>query len=231
MSLVSKFRRACKRDGFLGALRLAARNVVVLPAAFRSPEKKTWFDEKYGVETDAWVEVENLGVESPSKTFAVVYAPLNVKSWEDAMALLNIDHRDFTFIDLGSGKGRALMLAAGYPFKEIIGVEFSPALHSTALRNLEIYAGPRLCPSIRCLCCDAATFRLPNAPLVILLYNPFVGEVMRKVVSNIENSVTHSPRPVFVLYMKPINAEPLEASQVLREIGHTDYCRIFAAGG
>ena len=75
MSLMSKFRRACKRDGFSGALRLAARNLAVMPAAFRPPTKKTWFDEKYGVDTDTWVEVEDLGVTAPSKAFACAYAP------------------------------------------------------------------------------------------------------------------------------------------------------------
>lgn len=229
MSIMSKFRRACERDGFSGALRLAVRNLIVMPSAFRPRAEKTWFDEKYGVDTDTWIEVEDLGVKSPSKTFACAYAPVTVRVWEDAMALLKINHRDFTFIDLGSGKGRALMLAAGYPFQEIIGVEFSATVHSIAMRNIEVYAGPRLCSSIRCVCDDAAAFKLPNAPLVIQLFNPFVGDVMRQVVSNIEDSMRSSPRPVYVLYMKPINAEPLESSQVLREIGHTDHCRIFAA--
>ena len=146
------------------------------------------------------------------------------------MALLNIDHRDFTFIDLGSGKGRALMLAAGYPFQQIIGVEFSAALHSIAMRNLEIYSGPRLCSDIRCVCGDAAEFKFPDVPLVVLLSNPFVGDVMRQVVTNIEKSVTSSPRPVYVLYIKPIDAGALDESHVLHEIGHTDHCRIFAAG-
>jgi hypothetical protein len=226
---MSKFRRACERDGFSGALRLAARNLAVMPAAFRPRAKKTWFDAKYGVDTDVSVEVEDLGVNGPSKTFACAYAPVTVNILEDAMRLLNIDHRDFTFIDLGSGKGRALMLAGGYPFRHIIGVEFSAALHLIAMRNIETYSGPRLCSDIRCVCGDAAAFRLPDIPLVILLYNPFVGDVMRQVVSNIEKSVTCSPRPVYVLYISPINAETLGESQVLREIGRTDDCRIFAA--
>jgi SAM-dependent methyltransferase len=230
MRMISKFRRACERDGFFGAWRLAVRNLVVMPAVFRPPAKKTWFDEKYGVDTDTWVDVEDLGVSGPSKTFAVGYAPTPVKVWEDAMALLSIVHHDFLFIDLGSGKGRALMLAAGYPFQQIIGVEFSPALHMIAMRNIEIYSGPSLCSDIRCVFGDAAAFGLPDSPLVILIANPFVGDIMRQVVGNIEKSVNRSPRHVYVLYVKPIHAESLNQSQVLREIAHTDHCRIFASG-
>jgi len=47
--------------------------------------------------------------------------------------------RDFTFIDLGSGKGRVLLMASDYPFKRIIGVEFMPELHRAAQENVREY--------------------------------------------------------------------------------------------
>lgn len=231
MGILSKFQRAYRRDGFSGAVRLAARNLAVLPAALRRAEQKTsWFDEKYGVDTDAWVEVEDLGVASDSRTFAYNYAPSPTKIWEEAMALLNIEHSAFTFIDLGSGKGRALLLAAAYPFRRIIGVEFSAALHSIAMRNLEMYSGPRRCPQVQCVCDDAAEFQFPEGPLVILLYNPFLGEIMRRVVRNIEEAVTNAPRPIYVVYINPVHRESLEESRVFGEIARTDHIRIFAAG-
>ena len=34
-----------------------------------------------------------------------------------------LNFRDFTFIDLGSGKGRTLLMASDYPFRRIVGVE------------------------------------------------------------------------------------------------------------
>jgi hypothetical protein len=51
--------------------------------------------------------------------------------------------QDFTFIDLGSGKGRALLMASAYPFKRIIGVEFMPELHRVAQENIRKYTEHR----------------------------------------------------------------------------------------
>ncbi|MBZ5489392.1 MAG: class I SAM-dependent methyltransferase [Acidobacteriia bacterium] len=51
--------------------------------------------------------------------------------------------QDFTFIDLGSGKGRALLMAAQYGFKRIIGVEFMPELHRVAQENIRKYTAHR----------------------------------------------------------------------------------------
>jgi len=45
------------------------------------------------------------------------------------MQAMPIDLSKFTFIDLGAGKGRALLMASDYLFQKIIGVEFMPELH------------------------------------------------------------------------------------------------------
>ena len=118
MSIMSKFRRACERDGFSGALRLAVRNLTVMPAALRPRAKKTWFDEEYGVDTDTWVEVEDLGVKPPSKTFACAYAPVTVKPWEDTMALLKSIIATSPLSISVQAKAARLLLAAGYPFQQ-----------------------------------------------------------------------------------------------------------------
>src|ERR1700691_4568599 len=54
----------------------------------------------------------------------------------DAMCEHNhIDLSEFVFVDLGSGKGRTLLMASDYPFQRIVGVELLPALHETAKGN------------------------------------------------------------------------------------------------
>src|SRR6266496_57342 len=50
-----------------------------------------------------------------------------------------LNFRDFTFLDLGSGKGRTLLMASDYPFRRVVGVELLPALHGIAVRNLAQY--------------------------------------------------------------------------------------------
>src|SRR5579883_1856526 len=41
----------------------------------------------------------------------------------------------FTFIDLGCGKGRALIVATEFPFRAICGIEYSDELAAVARRN------------------------------------------------------------------------------------------------
>ena len=43
----------------------------------------------------------------------------------EILADLGIYYPDCVFLDLGAGKGRALLLASQFPFKRIVGVEFS----------------------------------------------------------------------------------------------------------
>ena len=59
-----------------------------------------------------------------------LYQPTEPAAFHEMMQTLrNIAHLDFSefvFLDLGSGKGRTLMMASDYPFQRIIGVELLP---------------------------------------------------------------------------------------------------------
>ena len=109
--------------------------------------------------------------------------------------------QDFTFIDLGSGKGRVLLMASDYPFKRIIGVEFMPELHRAAEKNIAGYSNDRQrCRQIETLCMDARDFQFPVGPLVVYLFNPFSEPTFVQVLENLRRSVEQSPRPVFIAY-------------------------------
>jgi hypothetical protein len=108
---------------------------------------------------------------------------------------------DFTFIDLGSGKGRVLLMAFDYPFKRIIGVEFMPELHCAAQKNIAGYSNDRQqCRQIETVCMDARDFQFPAKPLVVYLFNPFSESAFAQVLENLRRSVEESPRPVYIAY-------------------------------
>jgi SAM-dependent methyltransferase len=105
--------------------------------------------------------------------------------------------QDFTFIDLGSGKGRVLLMASDYPFKRIIGVEFMPELHRVAEKNITGYSNDRQgCRQIETLCMDARDFQFPDDPLVIYLFNPFSEATFAQVLENLRHSVEQTLRPI-----------------------------------
>ena len=87
------------------------------------------------------------------------YQPTEPALFTEMMSSLKINFQEFTFIDMGSGKGRVLLMAADYPFHRIVGVELFPALHRVAQQNLNAYRsefsavlrpgnGVRGCPGI-----------------------------------------------------------------------------------
>ena len=94
------------------------------------------------------------------------------------------------FVDMGSGKGRALLLTSHYPFKEIISVEFSENLYKIASSNISIYKDKlQQCYRIQSVCEDVTDFEIPKEKIVFYLFNPFDDHIMRTVLSNIEESI------------------------------------------
>jgi SAM-dependent methyltransferase len=138
--------------------------------------------------------------------------------------------RDFTFIDLGSGKGRTLLMAADYPFRRVVGVELLSSLHAIALENLAQYrAESQQCFSLDAVCDDASEFHFSAGPIVLYLFNPLPEAGLRRALANLERSLREQPRAVYVLYHNPQLEFVLRESAALRRIGGTHQYAIYAA--
>jgi SAM-dependent methyltransferase len=141
------------------------------------------------------------------------------------------DYSQYTFIDVGSGKGRVLFVAAEYPFRKVIGVEFSNALHDDALANLKRYKHPRRrCADIEPVHADARDFEFPDDNLVIYLFNPFGPEVMERMLANLERSLERRPRHVIVVMLWPDHSDVVEGRAIMRVYRKTRRHHIFEAG-
>lgn len=162
------------------------------------------FDTKYGTDTSGIVELGLLDISDERLRHAVRYQTAIVEVFQAMISDLPIVHENYVFIDLGSGKGRALLLASRLPFKEIVGVELSPTLHAVACSNIRQYqAEDQRCRCLRSVCADAGRFELPPENLVIYMFNPFDNQVMREVTANVVKSLLAKPRHIWVLYLKP----------------------------
>ena len=116
----------------------------------------------------------------------------------------NLNFADFAFVDLGSGKGRTLLMASDYPFRRIVGIEVLPSLHQICEENLSRYkSNSQKCFSFQCFCADATSFPLPEEPLLIYLFNPFPEAGLRHALGNLRESLHQHPRPVYILYHNP----------------------------
>jgi hypothetical protein len=142
-----------------------------------------------------------------------------------------LDVREFTFIDLGSGKGRTLLLASDYPFRRILGVELLAALHQIAQENLQRYSSEsQKCFALESICADATAFAFPAEPTVLYLFNPFPESGLKRMLTNLEQSLRQNPRPVYVLYHNPLLEHVLRESAAFRKVGGTHQYSIYAIG-
>src|SRR5436190_10463136 len=133
------------------------------------------FDRRFGVETTGYIEPEELGAPEANPAETGGYEATPRAPFRRIVKSLGLDYERYTFVDMGSGKGAVLLYAAEFPFREIVGVEFSPALHAVAERNLAAYGGHKVCRNIKTLRMNAADFPLPAGPALLFFFNPFKG--------------------------------------------------------
>ena len=150
------------------------------------------------------------------------YQPTDAALFQEMMASLPIDFSEFTFVDLGSGKGRTLLMASEYPFRRIVGVEILPELHRAAQENIASYRSTtQQCTQIESVCADACEFDLPEGPLVLYLFNPLPEAGLKRMLENLEESLRQYPRTVYVLYQNPLLERVFEESTLLKCTGGT----------
>jgi hypothetical protein len=131
------------------------------------------------------------------------YAPIPWRPLRELFRHCDIRPQD-VLLECGSGKGRAVIWAAAhYPFRRITGVELDGRLHADAQINLAHWRGQLRCPDVQLRSGDASDLEIPDDVTVIQFVNPFTGEVFRKVMVRIQESLVRKPRSLRVLYYHP----------------------------
>ncbi len=166
------------------------------------------FDGKWGVDTGGIILPDKGEVIGPNWVYGTRYQGIEPGSLEGLLRELHVRYQDYTFIDFGSGKGRAILVASRFPFKRIIGVEYCPKLNGIARDNLlQFPDAEKKCTDIELSCTDAATYPIPEEDLIIFLFNPFSDAIMKELIGNVRDSLERFPRNVFVLYANPVHGE------------------------
>lgn len=156
------------------------------------------------------------------------YQPTEPELFCEMMDALELDFSRFTFIDLGSGKGRALLMASQYPFRRVIGVELLPDLNSIAQQNILAFKHEaQRCFALESICQDAREYEFPAEPLLVYLFNPFVESGLEQVVGNLGQSLQEHPREVVVLYHNPLLENELASSPRFRKSAGTQQYSIY----
>lgn len=188
-----------------------------------------WFDYRRHIVTEPTAE-ERRSQRRPSDDWSL-YIPARPGSARAALQALPVrDARDYTLIDIGSGKGRVMFLAAEYPFRRIVGVESVPELHAAAERNIQRYRHrARRCPSIEAVQARAQDFTFPADPLVLFFFNPFPADVMAQVMRHVAASLQQHSRPIWLILLFPELAPIIQSVTAFRLHQRTRRHHIYAS--
>jgi predicted RNA methylase len=161
------------------------------------------FDMWHGLETAGFHTATDLTLKGSNGQDATGYLPVRPRVFLRALSSLPIDYSKYYFVDLGSGKGRAILLAARYPFKRLIGVEFAKEFHDAAVRNAAHSRYGK--DSVEFVWADVLDFGIPTEPCVLYLFHPFGTEMMRALLSKVARSFIEKPRDIILVYVNPEN--------------------------
>ena len=179
------------------------------------------FDAEHRIVTEALVFLGDLDPEAigPNLARATHYEPTPVGDLDPLLAYVPFAPSGATFVDVGAGMGRALLLAARHPFRQVVGIEISAALYEIARDNLVAIDRETLrCRDVRVVRADAATYRFPRGDLVVYLYNPFDGVVLAGVLDALAAERT---RDVALVYHTPVHREVVEGHPAFELAGET----------
>ena len=176
-----------------------------------------WQDRRLGIDASGIHEQDELELSGPNARQSYVYRGTPHLVLSLAFRRLGVDPRAFTFVDLGSGKGRVVVRAARHPFQGVEGVELSPKMHAVALENVDT---ARNCAALRSPVTlhngDVVEYEFPHTPLVFFFFNGFRRGVLDAFLANLERSLRERPRPCYFIYVNPKNGDLLEAHALVR---------------
>ncbi len=176
------------------------------------PEKHP-FDYLTGCDTSGMVHRHRIAAESED------YQAIDPDIFRACLAHIREDLSRFTFIDLGCGKGRPLLLAEEYNFRRIIGVEISGRLAKVAAANAARVESQR----ISVVCADARRVRFPSGPLVVFLFNPFRAEILAAVAQRLSQHTNE----LYVVYINPLYGDLITDIPRMKYFAHDDWCTVW----
>lgn len=182
------------------------------------------FDVAYGVRTSGLVAGRHLRSGHRHDRHATAYygvAPsvfqALMRRWSRSGPTAKLE--ETTFVDVGAGMGRGMLLASEMGFRAVMGVELNPVLVRIARRNLALWKKTGCARSpMRLLCGDATEFVFPQGPCVAFLFNPFGSAVMGRFLRHVARSFAERSRAFDLLYVNNEQEGILEASRGFNRI-------------
>ena len=188
---------------------------------------KRW-DRKHNVDTRGQIDLDEVDVVGTNKTNGHAVVSISPRTFSFLSRYFPQDCENYTFIDIGSGKGRGLLMAQKYGFDKIVGVEFVEAVCSIAKDNIQRFRhGNGRVSSGDVVHLDATQFEYPLENLVLYFNNPFSTNVWEIIIPMIEASLQEKPRKIIFIM---VGSVPDKVEAVIEMMGRSSYFVLRARG-
>lgn len=174
----------------------------------------TWHEikrgPKYNINTIKPVSLKDLTIEEGDITKSSPYEALNYYVLETLLEnFRKLFPLENSLIDVGSGKGRVMVAAAHFGFKNITGVDFAVELCAAAEKNINKIKSQFPGTTFNIYCKNILNYTINAGDKVFFLFNPFNKEIMEKFLGKIDRSVKEHPRTIYFIYANPQQKEAL----------------------
>ncbi len=196
----------------------------VVPIHAPQPVPVHPFDREYATETGGLIPRAGLVTGHANDAHVTAYYAVApsildgmIDLWLATKPALPVDR--YTFLDVGAGKGRAMLVASLHPFQQVTGIELNPALAAIARANLRSFAthASALAP-VELIEGDALEARLPETPTVAFLFHPFEAPMLRRFLARM---VQHfSSGTLDVLYVNAEHASVFDRNDAFMRVFH-----------
>jgi SAM-dependent methyltransferase len=167
------------------------------------------------MDTGQAVMLKDLGLDSPDR---YRYVPSGRSVIPRLLRKIGAGPSD-VFIDVGSGKGRAVFQAARFPLKRVIGLELADELNQVARYNVEHNRDRLKCANVELITGDAVEYTFPDDITIAYFYHPFSGKTFEDVIDNLIASLDRSPRELRLLYGYPMMADYVRKTGRFEQVG------------
>ena len=163
-------------------------------------------DLRRGVSTQQNFELSDLGV---SSHLGNKYQPVGYRRLRQVLRLARRMNPQSTFVDIGCGLGRPIILALEFGFPNVIGIDISDKLIDLCKKNI-----PKGQDNVKLICCDVEDYSFPIGPLTVFLFNPFDRKRLENLVSKLEETNSNS----LIIYFNPKYYDVFKKNKLVREL-------------
>jgi SAM-dependent methyltransferase len=225
-----------RESGYLGMAGRAFRKIRRVSANQYNAMEARYFDLVHGTDTIGIIPINKLDVEGEIVRHGTGYQCTNAWAFRKILREIGFP-KENTFVDIGSGKGKLLLLASEYGFSGVVGIEVSRRLCEVAEQNVARFRRKiKREMNVRIVQADALEYQIEDDQSVFCMFNPFDEVLLGHILENIQKSLKKIPRHAWVIYVNPQHRAVIEDHPgfvQLREfkfIGETRTIVVYSAG-